>query len=248
MYLLYIWFQIPAKPLKTWCEISMILPSKLNLFPCLVMHFAPQISEIVVVFDSVNQKHSNCAGNFWCWMHRKKGRTSREKKHKRLSREYVFATDYAREVLQEEGDVSLSPRKASCFLVTGGVLLASEREQRPRFSFGDLILYLPVLWAPLSFPYYFAWLPSSLLFSSFFFPNPFLFQREEEQTFYLYASLHFVVIFFALALANVGLKKSFKFFHVLSASHVNSWKIWKLHCLPLWICGNTLLTLFSCGS
>lgn len=40
----------------------------------------------------------------------------------------------------------------------------------------------------------------------------------------VHISFHLVVIFSALALANVGLKKSFKFFYVPSASHMNSWE------------------------
>lgn len=73
------------------------------------------------------------------------------------------------------------------------------------------------------FPTLFACLPSFLLFSSSFFPNPFLLQREEEQTFFLYTSF-FILLSFALALANVGLKKSFKIFYVPSASHMNFWE------------------------
>lgn len=150
--------------------------------------------------------------------------------------------------------MSLSPRKASCFLVTGGVLLASEREQRPRFSSGDLILYLPILWAPLSFPYSIC---LTSLFSSFFFLLlPQSFPPSEGRgadilsirisSFLLSFSLHWPLPM--LVWRNHLSSFMFCLPPTWLPGKTSSWKIWKLHSLHLWICGNTLFTLFSYSS
>lgn len=129
-------------------------------------------------------------------MHRKKERTSIEKKHKRLNWEDVFATNYAWEVLEEEGDVSVKSQE--------GILHLGHRRSPAGFRKGteaQILLWWPYSFSPNSlgplFPSStpFACLPSSFLFSSFFFPNPFLLQREEERTFYLYTSLFILLSF-----------------------------------------------------
>lgn len=59
-------------------------------------------------------------------MHKKKERTTKEKKHKRINREDAFATNYSSEVSQEEGDVWAEPQE--CILPLGHFQALAQEE------------------------------------------------------------------------------------------------------------------------
>lgn len=80
-------------------------------------------------------------------MHKKKERTSREKKHKRINRKDVFATNDSSEVSEEEGSVSAKPWEG---ILPLGHCQAQAQEETCCFRKGAVARIF--LWWPYSFP------------------------------------------------------------------------------------------------